>query len=318
VWEGEYFETIEALELENGEFLYRLKPWSEAHTIRRIESYDDESEQRRIAAWEKKKRTEKWRRVVVLTSPFTGLLPADAQFYFERELGVLAGTQTMISSASFLLVGAVSTAALILQFFHFIQNGPPPSLLFLGATLFFDSLIRLRQNLADGLPMGCYLFGIPYAFVRATRHRETLGTNVPQRPVPSETSRRDLYHVIEPVAALLRPEEQERLVRDFQFDALDWGRKTAAVILVIAIVGAFTSFDRLSHSTHGNFGAFVSAFAAIGLIAEQLFRLDAIRRKQKAGSILGALLRPFVRDLFLPKEAARDESHEHENQSPLR
>jgi hypothetical protein len=105
------------------------------------------------------------------------------------------------------------------------------------------------------------------------------------------------------------------LQREFEFDAIDWGRKTAAVILAVSLIGVISSFLSFTRVGSSKLSAFLSALCAIALAVEQLMRLDSFRRGQKAGSVLGALIRPFVRDLFIAEEPEKDEQAD---RSPLR
>jgi len=65
-----------------------------------------------------------------------------------------------------------------------------------------------------------------------------------------------------------------------------------SVLLLLACAGAISSFASLPR-----FSALVSLVVAAGIGIEQVVRLSAFRRGP-AGSILGALVRPFARKLL--------------------
>lgn len=300
LWDEEYFEVIEARQLSSGEFRYRLEPWDEQNTIRLFSAYDEESEKKRRDTFLSSKRREKNRVAVLLASPFTGMLPVALQTRIEHELGVSASLQTLISSAVLGAVGVASAATFVLSAVRLVQHGPPLWLLFFGALYTVESLFRFTQALS-GRVFGSFPVAFPYNVYDAWRHRNDPYPQL-SLEVGAETRRRDLFRVTEPMLSLLTPKEQERIAEQFEFDGVHWGRITAFVIVVVAFFGLMTSFASIRA---GHFGGFVSAIVALWLCIEQGLRFAELAQGKKAGSILGALLRPLVKDLLVAPPASR-------------
>jgi hypothetical protein len=114
-----------------------------------------------------------------------------------------------------------------------------------------------------------------------------------------EIRRRDRFHMLEAVLALLSEAEQVRLRREFSFDPILWGRRTAAVLWIVGGANASVALLNLlvAHS-----GAVDLAWLLAGsaLVLEQAARLRRLREGRPAGSVLGALVRPLARPLFAP------------------
>jgi hypothetical protein len=109
-----------------------------------------------------------------------------------------------------------------------------------------------------------------------------------------EQAARDRFHVVEPLAALLSPEEQEELERRFGFDPLLWGRRS---VRWLAFIGGGNAFLSYGHWLAGG-ASFTDALwfvAGTALVVEQVRRHRAIRSGRPAGSVLGGLVRPLIR-----------------------
>ena len=89
-WDGRLFEVLGADRTPEGGMLYRLAPWPEHHAIRRLEHYDEVSEELRAADRRDRSRDDGRRRLALLLSPLAGLLPADIQKKMERDFGAPA------------------------------------------------------------------------------------------------------------------------------------------------------------------------------------------------------------------------------------
>ncbi len=107
--------------------------------------------------------------------------------------------------------------------------------------------------------------------------------------------------MLEPLLALLSPDEQEALERHFAFDPLLWGRRTSTFILFVAGANVLISVAAFRSGTDV-FLDFAALIIGGLFIAEQIGRRKRIALGHPAGSVLGALVRPLARRLL---EAAR-------------
>ena len=121
------------------------------------------------------------------------------------------------------------------------------------------------------------------------------GNSVAFTPPAEDVVISDSLKMKEPLLTLLTPAEQQQLAERFGFDYRRTASVVAWVILVPAALGAFTSYVELQDS--GSFTSLLSMLIAAAVAAEQALRLPKLRR-EPTGSIFGALVRPFARDLL--------------------
>ena len=96
--------------------------------------------------------------------------------------------------------------------------------------------------------------------------------------------------------SLLPPADQERLLDRYGFDPRRHAVGPAWVVLLFCVFGVFTSISSLGEGV--SVAPVLSILAALFLGIEQIRRLVVLREGRPAGSVLGPLVRPFVRHLL--------------------
>lgn len=295
-WDGLLYEVRETEPQADGGMRYALAPWEDRHAVRRAERYDALTEE--IRAGERRDRSRdvaRWR-LSILFAPVLGLLPGETQKKMERDFGAPAIAMTVASALPLLLVGflgifqALARLARAGDVLPFWLAPPAP----VAVYLFVESALRLGSAVAGGEPMGLLLLELAAA-IRAKP--ASAGKTPPAEPEVEARRDRELFGVLEPVLALLPRSDQEVLVRRFGFDALRRGRATAAVLLALAVLNTAVAFQVLGSKESAAEGLFWSLPAAY-LAVEQIARWRSFARGRPAGSVLGAIVRPFARDLL--------------------
>lgn len=295
-WDGLLYEVREAEPLEDGGMRYGLAPWEEGHAIRRIERYDAVTEEIREGERNDRRHDVVKRRASILLAPLLGLLPGDVQRKMARDFGAPAIGMTVSSALPLFVAGFLGLFGVLVRIAGGRLDLPPwaapPAAL--SAYLVLESALRLASAIAIGEPVGTLAAEVAAAFVARK-------PSPPLAPPPSDGAAdehdRELFHVLEPVLALLSPGEQEVLVRRFGFDALRRGRATAAVLLAAAVLNTAVSVSALGAGDGFLAGLFWS-LPALYLAVEQVRRWRAFARGRPAGSVLGILVRPFARPLL--------------------
>jgi len=290
---------------------YALARWEERHAIRVLQHYDEASEKARSGFRQELARGEKKRRFSAILAPILGHLPGWVQERMEKEFGAPALLMTILSAFPLLVVGFLSLFGwLVASFGGGFSPGKEKLVLFeslawiplpLALFLFAESAVRLASAVAAGKPCGSVVGVLGYEIWRAfRREREgqprTLATSSPVSPAAARAAE-DRFRLLEPLLALLTPEEQERLSWKFGFDPILWGKRTATALLVFALLNIVISLGALASETAG-FGDLLWLAAGIFLFAEQLARRRALLRDKPAGSLLGAFVRPLARDIL--------------------
>ncbi len=298
-WEGRIFEVLGADPMPQGGMLYRLGPWPDNHAIRRLEHYDQVSEELRAADRRDRRADDGKRRLALLLSPLAGLLPADIQKKMERAFGAPALAMTIASAVPLFLIGFLGLFAFLAQKAHATLDLPawlaPP--MPIAAYLFGESALRLASALAGQEPMG----SLPVVFA-VTLWRSLQRPRAPRpagaaAPVLDEQGLQDRFQVLEPALAFLPAREQEFLAGRFGFDAVRWGRITAGVLLAASVLNALVSLSAFG-AGDGIVWSVVWLLPVGYLAVEQLRRFQALARGEPAGSVLGLLVRPFARPLL--------------------
>jgi hypothetical protein len=301
LWGEDYFEVLEAVPLPDGGVRYVLTAWSDHHTIRTFEHYDEASEGLRVADRERARRQRRAGIVSRLTGIVLGFLPAPVQRHLENELGVNAARMTMLSC----VIAPVVLGTCVLAAVDAKMRGalsPVPLLVWPLVDYFMiESLIRFFVAMSQGRPMGS-VFGMLGYSIYAALARKPLpsaaggrGDSVAFTPPTDDVALRGSFEIKEPLLTLLTSPEQQRLAARFGYDYRRTATGVAWIILTAAALGTFTSWRQLQ--TSGSVTALLSMFIAAAVVIEQALRLHTLRR-QPAGSVFGFVVRPFVRNLL--------------------
>jgi hypothetical protein len=302
LWEGDYFEVVEAALLDNGGVRYVLLPWRDDHTIRTFEAYDEESERRRIEDHDRAMRQRRASVMTRLSGIALGHLPARVQNELQNELGVSPTRMTLLSCIPpFALFGVllfITVGAFIAQ-----RPSPVPTWLFVvGGLLAVESLLRFWIAMSRAEGIGSFFGTLGYVVYRLVRPRPAgtaaataKGESIRFTPPPEEVEVADAFEMAAPFLTLLPAVEQRRLA---ELRGLDYRRHAFAVaiaLLVFSFAGAWTSYGRFVEE--GGVTALISTAIAAGIALEQAIRL-VLLSKGPAGSILGLIVRPFARNLL--------------------
>lgn len=303
-WQGEVFEVVRAEPQADGAMRYRLEPWPEAHAIRRMERYDAPSELARGEERLDRRERLRRRRLSILLAPLAGLLPGEEQKRMEGEFGAPALAMTISSALPLFGIGFLGLIRNLLTSvggelgLPAVLAPPFPVALY----LFAESALRLGSAIAAGEPMGSLPIVLAHMAWRESR-APAGDASGPVCPISdAERNALDRFRMLEPLLALLAPEDQRRLARRFPFDAVRWGRITAGVLLT---VGAGNAFVSLLDLAIGRFDAAAALWLFFGglLALEQLRRWRLLRSGEPAGSVLGALVRPFAGPLLADRRS---------------
>jgi len=293
LWEERYFEVIEARMLPQGGVEYVLEPWQEHHVMRVVQQYDEPSEAARLAEHRAQLEREKKRQSANLLALLTGHLPAVVQNSMASDLGLLPNRITFVS----VLGVYVALVGVVLWIVTFMMRGAPPpvKLVLLAIYLGIENTIRFAIVYTQSRPIGSFLGLIAYtAWWLATGRRATSpfkvekGLDVRISETPEERKLHDSLILREPFLTLLPAEQQARLAERYGYAYRGPATAMAVLILVFASIGVASSIHRQ---------AVVSTLIAAALAGEQVVRL-VIMRQRPMGSILGWLVRPFVRKLL--------------------
>lgn len=300
-WDEEYWEVVSVEQGVGGRVSYHLAPMGDSQTIRSVDGYSAGRETARLEAHRKELAREKRSALGSLFAFVLGLLPADVQRELESEIGVNAERMTMLSTLPWLLFGIFCATKVQIPGLPPPEHPLPEGVPGIGLLLFTEAVIRLRVAMT-GRPIGEMFVSVPYlVFVAPFRRRRVDPASRPQPPPPAtDLVVRDAYRVREPFLALLSPAEQRELQRIFSFDFLEWGRRTAVVILAVAAIGIVVGIRKLFHPPP-DVGDVVSLLFAFAVAFEQVTRLKTVRGGKPAGSFLAFVVRPFTRLLFDPK-----------------
>jgi hypothetical protein len=298
-WDGALYEVREAEPQRDGGMRYALLPWEEGHAIRRLERYDAASEEIREGERRDRRHDVAKRRASILLAPLLGLLPGEVQRKMARDFGAPAIAMTVSSALPLFVAGFLGLFGMLVRMAGGQLELPPwvapPAAL--SAYLLLESALRLASAIALGDPVGTLAAELVGALAARRRASPAPAPPAPASDDVADEHDRELFHVLEPVLALLSPGEQETLVRRFGFDALRRGRATAAVLLAAAVLNTLVSASMLG-AEDGFLRGLLWSLPALYLVIEQVRRWRAFARGRPAGSVLGALVRPFARPLL--------------------
>ena len=295
LWEGAYFQVIEATPLVQGGVQYVLEPWPAAHAIRVSDRYDGDAEAARVADWRGQLSREKRRKTAAILAVAVGHFPEAVQEHLGRELGVSPARMTMASAFGTWLI----TAGLVFWIGEGIIKQTPRPFAFavLALCLGLESTIRFFSALATGTAMGSPLGTLGYvAWYHALgKQRGALtpfavekGRSIKSNEASPEQAELDAFTMRESLVTLLPRADQERIASRYPYDYRRNASKVAGIILVFSQIGVASSL----HSRE-----MIPLLVAAALSVEQIWRLLSFR-SHPAGSVLGWLVRPFVRRLL--------------------
>lgn len=304
VWGEEHFEVIAAEGMPNGGVRYVLAPWRDEHTIRTIVRYDDESEARLAVDHERARRQRRFSVLTRVTGIFLGQLPAPVQNRLGDELGVSPMRLTIASCIPpVVLLGVCAyfaSGAMIDR-----KVSPVPIWLWLVACfLTCESGTRFFVAMSQNRAMGSLFGTIGYAIFRVLAGSR--GRDLPKPfeepgngvffmiPPTDDVALRDSITLRAPMLTLLSAGEQGRVARKYGFNYRQHAFGLTWTILALALLGVATSCAKVQH---GRGTALISLLVAGTLAVEQIYRLVSLQRRP-TGSVLGFLVRPFVRDLL--------------------
>lgn len=307
LWDDRYFEVVAADATPAGGVRYVLEPWRDDQVMRTVEQYDDEAEARRHAEHELVLRQNRNSQAARVAGVVLGHLPTHVQNHLAHELGVSPSRMTIVSCIpAVVLFGScvyLAAEAAINQ-----QPSPVPLWLFLVAGgLLLDAGVRFNVAMAQDRGIGSLPGMIAYTiYWHLSPRRGQLpspfiaerGDRLFSLPAADDVALRDSIEMRGPLLSLLSAAEQERLAARYGFEYRRHARPLTWLLLICAAFGVITSVINLRDAA--TLSAALSLLVAGAIALEQVVRLRALR-DGPAGSILGTLVRPFLRDLLEPR-----------------
>lgn len=301
-WDERYFEVLAADLLPAGGVRYVLAEWRDEHAIRVFAAYDEDSEAR-LAADDARARRQRTHTVVArVAAMLVGHLPAHVQMHLANELGLFPDRLTLWSIVPVVVAAGTCVWIGVDTYMRGVPSPIPDGVLILTAFLFAESAFRFFVAMTQTRPMGSVLGFLAYVFfwllhpgrrrlVSPFQHAKGEGTRA--LPPSAEVEQRDALEMRAPLLTLLTPAEQTLLAERFGFDYRKHAYGITWAMLICAALGVATMLPKAAAS----FSALVSLVCAGLVVVEQTIRLLAFRRGP-AGSVFGALVRPFARDLL--------------------
>jgi len=153
--------------------------------------------------------------------------------------------------------------------------------------------------MAQDRPLGS-LLGVPLHLVgrAAGLIAPPDGTPASAGPTPEARSTGDRFLMLEPLLSFLPPSDQLRLRERYGFSPVAWGKRTAWFLLVYPGLTAPAHAWSLLEGG-GGLRSLALLVLSAGLAAEQVRRLRLLALGQPAPSVLGRLVAPFARPLFV-------------------
>lgn len=303
LWDGEYFEVVEATPLQHGGVRYVLLPWRDDHTIRTFEAYDLESERRRLADFELAQRQRKASAGARWSGVLLGHLPAVVQEDLQNRLGVNPTRMTLISAVPPVVLFGIciflGAGALLGQ----NKVRIPIYVVLPLAAMTAESIIRMTVALSTTRGIGSVAGWAAYiGWWLATGRRgvspfSSRGESVAFTPSDPEIDARDRYELLAPLLTLLPAADQQRFAERWGFDYRSHANGVAAIVLLFASAGAWTAYGRFAEQA--GISALLSMILASFVAIEQIVRFVLFRRGP-AGSVLGILVRIAARKSLGP------------------
>ncbi len=301
-WDEQYYEVLAADLLPAGGVRYVLAEWRDEHAIRVFAAYDEDSEARLAADHATARRQRTHSVVARVAAMLVGHVPAHVQMHLANELGLFPHRLTLWSIVPVVLAAGTGVWIGVDTFMRGVPSPIPDPVLILTAFMFVESAIRFFVAMTQMRAMGSMLGFLAYLvfwlvhprrarLVSPFQHAKGEGTRT--LPPSGEVEQRDALEMRAPLLTLLTPAEQTLLAERFGFDYRKHAYGITWAMLICAALGVATMLPKAAAS----FSALVSLVCAGLVVVEQAVRLLAFRRGP-AGSVFGALVRPFARDLL--------------------
>ena len=298
LWGEEYYEVVEASAAQGGGVRYVLAAWRDEHVFRVFETYDDESEARRIADFNAASKQRRHSGAVWLLGVIFGHLPAPIQNRIANEYGRAAHRMTLISIVPSQILLGVCVWFYVDARMKQTSSIIPQWMWILAMVMLADSAVRFLVVMLQSRPQGS-LPGTLIYFVlwklapkRFPSPIEERGRAVFMIEPDEAIALQDAIEMRAPLFTLLSPPEQHLLAERFGFEYRKHATAPAVIILIGALLGVVSSYVKVADS--GGLSALLSLFVAGALTIEQILRLVSFKRGP-AGSMLAPLVRPFVR-----------------------
>lgn len=302
-WDEQYYEVLAADLLPAGGIRYVLAEWRDEHAIRVSAHYNEDSEVLLAADEAKARRQRRHSLTARIAAMFLGHLPTHVQMHLANELGLFPHRLTLWSIVPVL---ALAGTGVYIGVGAYMSNRPLPFpdwliilMAFMLAESAFRYLVAMTQQRAMGSILGTLVYLVVW-LVHPNRQRlvspftSAKGEGRRMTIAPSaEVEQADALEMRAPLLTLLTPAEQILLAERFGFDYRKHAYGITWALLVCAALGVASMIPKATES----FSAFVSLVCAGFVVLEQTMRLLAFKRGP-AGSIFGALVRPFARDLL--------------------
>lgn len=301
-WDEQYYEVLAADLLPAGGVRYVLAEWRDDHAIRELRPYNEESEALLAADYDRAARQRKHSLAARLSAMVLGHLPSHVQTHLANELGLFPHRMTLWSILPVLVAAGTSVYVGIETYMNSTPNPIPDWLMILTFFMLCESVFRFLVAMSQMRPMPSLLGVLGYLFFWLLHPKRTRlvspfqtakGEGLMTLPPPPGVEERDSLEMRAPLLTLLTPAEQMLLAERFGFDYRKHAYGITWALLVCAALGVASMVPRASHSI----SALISLVCASLVVLEQTMRLLAFKRGP-AGSVFGALVRPFARDLL--------------------
>lgn len=301
-WDEQYYEVLAADLLPAGGVRYVLAEWRDDHAIREFRPYNEESEALLAADYERAARQRKHSLAARLSAMALGHLPSHVQTHLENELGLFPHRMTLWSIVPVLVGAGTFIFVGVDRYMSSTPNPIPDWLMLLTFFMLGESVFRFLVAMSQMRPMASLLGVLGYLFfwlLHPNRARivspfqAAKGEGLMTLPPPPGVEERDSLEMRAPLLTLLTPAEQALLAERFGFDYRKHAYGITWALLVCAALGVASMLPKASESI----SALISLVCAGLVVLEQTMRLLALKRGP-AGSVFGALVRPFARDLL--------------------
>jgi hypothetical protein len=303
LWEEQYFEVVEAAAADGERVRYVLEPWREEHTIRQFEHYSEEAEARRLADYDTARKQRRASTASAWSGLLLGHLPEPAQRKLQNDLGITPSRITIISCIPPVVLFGICMYLGVDAYIRGSKSPIPSGVFALAAFMTVESFFRfniaMQQSRGMGSVIGTALY-ILYWYV--TPNKANLASPFNERgdalftlPPADDVALRDQLTMKGPLLTLLSRREQEQLAGRYGFDYRQHAYGLTMIMLVCALLGAITSYVKVSAGAGAS--VLISMFVAAAVALEQIVRLVQLQ-KGPAPSIFGPVVRPFVRDLL--------------------
>lgn len=302
LWDEQYYEVLAADLLPAGGVRYVLSAWRDDHVIRVFESYDEASEARLGEDYARARRQRKHSVAARLSAMVLGHLPSHVQVHLANELGLFPHRLTLWSIVPVLAAAGTCVWIGVDRYMRGVPSPIPGWVLVLTAFMLAESVFRYLVAMTQLRAMGSLPGILLYLFFWVVHpgrarlvspFRFAKGEGLMTLPPSAEVEQRDALEMRAPLLTLLTPAEQALLAKRFGFDYRKHAYGITWAMLVCAALGVATMVPKAAESV----SALLSLVCAGLVVLEQAVRLLAFRRGP-AGSVFGALVRPFARDLL--------------------